>query len=110
MNRRLPLLTPAASPLECSSWLQREDLTRLALKAYEMARRGCEPDSEPFMVAGDAFSDRRTFRDALVDNLALLLDRHGLELGCWPGVDGLDRLELLEGDYRRRLAFGEVAA
>jgi len=104
MNRRSSLLGPVANPQDCFSWLQREDLTRLALKAYEMARRDCYPESQGFMVAGEAYCDRPTFRDALLDNLALLVDRHGLDVGCWRTADGLDRLDLIEADYRRRLA------
>ena len=103
-------LAPAANPQDCFNWLQREDLTRMALKAYEMARRDCYPESEGFMVAGEAYSDRQTFRDALLDNLALLVDRHGLDVGCWRSAAGLDRLELVEADYRRRLALEEVTA
>lgn len=103
-------LPAAASPQECFNWLQREDLTRLALKAYEMARRDCFPESEGFMVDGMAYCDRATFRDALVDNLALLVGRFGLEVGCWSSVEGLERLEFIEADYRRRLGLEELAA
>ena len=103
-------LPAAASPQACFNWLQREDLTRLALKAYEMARCDCFPETEGFMVDGVAYCDRSTFRDSLLDNLALLVDRHGLEVGCWPSAAGLDRLDLVEADYRRRLALEDLAA
>lgn len=104
MNAPADLLDAATTAADCASWLLREDLTRLALLAYEMARLDCAPPGgQPFMVAGDAYCDRLTFRDVLLDNLALLIDRHGIDVGCWPEANGMDRLELVLADYRRAL-------
>lgn len=111
MNAAVEPLEPAGTPAECVNWLAREDLTRLALKAYEMARGDCTPrPGESFMVDGDTYAGRSTFRDCLLDNLALLVDRHGLEVGCWPSFNGMDRLEMLEVDFRQRLVEAAQAA
>lgn len=98
------LLDAPASALDCWAWLPREELTRLTALALEMARLSCcPPAGEGFMVAGDAWCDRRSFRDALLDNLGLLIDRHGLDVGCWEQAEGMQRLELLRQGYRREL-------
>ncbi|MGB7422536.1 MAG: hypothetical protein WA917_11790 [Comamonas sp.] len=105
MTAPVVLLDAPATPLDCWAWLPREELTRLTAFALEMARLSCNPPSgERFMVSGDAWCDRRTFRDALLDNLALLIDRHGLDVGCWEQAEGMPRLQRLLRDYRRSLA------
>lgn len=103
MNARVEPLAPAASPVECVSWLPREELTRMAMLAYEMARYDVTPEhGAPFVEDGSAYGGRDNFRDYLIENLGLLVSRHGIECGCWPVAEGMDRLEALESEFRRR--------
>lgn len=103
MSAPVEPLAPAASPVECISWLPREELTRLAMLAYDMARFDCTPQAgEAFHLDGDAYAGRETFRDCLLDNLSLLVNQHGRVIGCWPSFAEMDRLEMLEAEYRQR--------
>ena len=76
---------PEKLPADCWDWMTREDATRHALAAFEMARRECFPPAgERFRDADDcAWSSRETFADMLADCFALRIKAvaHGYGLG-----------------------------
>ena len=110
MSASVELLAPAMNPLECVTWLPREELTRMAMLAYDMARRDCIPPAgQQFSEAGDLWCDRRSFWFCLADNLTLLLGEHGRQVGAFDEYEGMDRLPLLQATYRRRLADESLA-
>lgn len=101
------LLPEACTVAQCASWLPREELTRFALLAYEMAWRGMRPNpGESFMQDGYPWSNRATFRDFLLDNLALLVGEHARVVGASDvAIDEHEahRLGMLRGDFRDAL-------
>lgn len=110
MSASVERLAPAMNPLECVTWLPREELTRMAMLAYEMARRDCIPPAgQQFSESGDLWSDRRSFWVCLADNLTLLLGEHGRQVGAFDEYEGMDRLPLLQATYRQRLAEESLA-
>ena len=110
MKRADALLAEPTTAAECWNWLPREELTKLAMLAFEMARRGCEPgNGEPFVQDGAPWCGRDSFTADLLDNLALLVGRYSVEVGAASCFEGSDRLLLLEEDFRAQLA-NEAAA
>lgn len=84
LNSR-PIFDSEKRPADCWDWLTREDVTRHALAAFEMARRGCFPPAgERFRDAeGLAWSGRATFADDLADFFSMRIKAmaHGFGLG-----------------------------
>ena len=102
MKRADALLAAPTTALECWNWLPREELTRLAMLAFEMARRGCEPGhGEPFVQDGAPWCGRDSFTAELLDNLALLVGRYSVEVGAASCFEGSDRLLLVLHDARK---------
>lgn len=77
-----PVMPPAGNPAACASWLPLEELTRLSAVAHAMARSECEPPGASFFECGEPWSNRQTFVESLLDDLALLLGEYAMSVGA----------------------------
>lgn len=76
---------PEKIPSDCWDWITREDVTRHALAAFEMARReSFPPTGQRFLDAdGCVWSGRETFAETLADCFAMRIKdmAHGYGFG-----------------------------
>lgn len=113
MSAAVEPLATARTPGECYSWLPREELTRMAMVAYEMSRLECHPKpGESFSIDGDVMCDQGTFLSQLIDNLHLILAEYAAVFGIHDPTFLIrrdpERLAMLRADYRQRLAESEA--
>jgi len=84
LNSR-PIFETETNPADCWDWLTREDVTRHALAAYEMARRECSPPAgERFVDAGGLpWTGRASFAEDLADCFSMRIKAmaHGYGIG-----------------------------
>jgi hypothetical protein len=81
---------PELRAQDCLDWLTREDVARMSLQAFEMARNASrQPVGQRFVVDGQAWSSRDQFAEdlAFVFELQIKNEAHRL---------GIDRGEFLQ--------------
>jgi hypothetical protein len=86
---------PVQRPQDCWDWLTREDVTRMAARAFELARAECFPPAgERFMQDGMPWSGRDSFAIdlALVFELQVKNEAHRLGIDRGDFVQDAARL------------------
>ncbi|ASI67949.1 hypothetical protein BA022_04780 [Diaphorobacter nitroreducens] len=87
---------PEKIPSDCWDWITREDATRHALAAFEMARRECfPPEGERFLDADlCAWCNRETFADLLADCFSMRIKAMAYGYGFGDFLPEVKRLNL----------------
>ena len=90
-----PIFESEKTPSDCWDWITREDVTRHALAAFEMARRQCFPPAgERFIADGVAWTGRESFAEDLADCFAVRIKAAAHDYGIGDFAPEAKRLLL----------------
>ena len=90
-----PIFEQEKNPSDCWDWITREDVTRHALAAFEMARRQCFPPSgERFVSDGLPWTGRASFAEDLADCFSMRIKAAAHDYGLGDFAPEAKRLLL----------------
>jgi hypothetical protein len=74
-------------PQDCWDWITPEELSRMVLRSFDLARKACRPPAgERFLDANGAWAGRQSF----AQDLALLVELHVKAEAHAMGIGGQD--------------------